>query len=837
MKSPGRWKPLFVALAGIALICALAFPIRALLAQWRLPRGPYRIGWEVDPPEQVQGKGAEPTGLAIDLVRDAARRRGIQLRWVHRDEGSEAALRSGAVDLWPLITVTPERLRVFHISAPYVDALTSFMVRRDGPFQQLEDLSGQTVGYVSTRASDSVPAPIDLQLARRFLPAARLVPRSDPHELIESICNGDLAAGYIEQNVVIQTMMIDGVGCAAGGFAMITPPNSRISLGIGSTRRAAAVADALRDEMDAMALDGSMEKSFARWGYLSGRSVAFVDALRNLRQRERWIRNAGLFFAFLLALATLQSWRVRQKSRRARQAETALRSREDLFRLFMDNSPVLAWMKDAQGRYIYMSEPFRRYFGLQPGLSPNTTDFDIYPHAVADQLRRNDQAALSAGQSIEFTEETPAPDGSLHSWHVYKFPFHDVTGQVFVSGIALDVTERKRAEEEYVALQAQFLQAQKLETVGRLAGGIAHDFNNLLTVIIGYSHKLLIRLEPNHLLRPPLTHISAAAEKAAALTAQLLAFSRRNAGAPRTISLAELVAGIQPMVRSLVEERIEVIVELKERNGRIFADPVLVEQVVINLAMNARDAMPEQGRLFIETARFVVSNDFAAQSLSVPQGDYFTLTVTDTGTGMTPEVQAQLFQPFFTTKEPSKGTGLGLATVYGIVKQSGGAIRVHSTPGLGTSVRIFFPAVDSALDEPEPPVDEAPLFGTETVLLVEDEARVRNFVREILEEHGYRVLDASNGLDALGIARHLVGARIDLLLTDIVMPRMNGMELIRQLETFRPGVRVLRMSGYPDRVCAEVDSEIPWLLKPFTPAALLKKVRETLDTVRSSQTT
>ena len=390
----------------------------------------------------------------------------------------------------------------------------------------------------------------------------------------------------------------------------------------------------------------------------------------------------------------------------------------------------------------------------------------------------------------------------------------------------LDQTERK-------SLERQFRQAQKLESIGQLAGGVAHDFNNLLTVILGYSDMVRAGIARDHSFREPLDQISAAAVRASGLTRQLLTFSRRNAAVPRTLPLDDLVVGIEKMLRRLIGETIEVVLDLKSHAGLIHADPGLVEQVVVNLAVNARDAMPEGGRLFIETARLDIAADFAAQAFSVEPGRFVSLTVTDTGTGMTPEVQARLFEPFFTTKEPGKGTGLGLSTVYGIVKQSGGSISVHSSPGIGTSVRVLFPAIDDrwtpeAVDEPE-----CASSGTETLLIVEDETGVRRYVCRVLESHGYRALDASRGEDAIEIARRY-GGPIDLLLTDVVLPGMSGADVVRHFREIRPGVPVLRMSGYPERFGAQMSDGIPMLQKPFTANVLLNRLRKILDTARGA---
>ena len=396
-------------------------------------------------------------------------------------------------------------------------------------------------------------------------------------------------------------------------------------------------------------------------------------------------------------------------------------------------------------------------------------------------------------------------------------------GQVLC--FVVDLTERKD-------LENQMRQAQKLESIGLLAGGVAHDFNNLLTVILGYADLLRMEIGSGHPLHGAVEQIADAADRAASLTRQLLTFSRRNAGQPCSIALDRLVAGVETMLRRLIGEHIEVIVSSEGRKQSINADPGLIEQVILNLAVNARDAMPDGGELYIETMRLTVSKGFAAPSLSVEPGEYVSLAVTDTGTGMTPEVQARLFEPFFTTKEVGKGTGLGLSTVYGIVKQSGGSITVHSTPGIGTSFRVMFPAVEA--DEPAEfhAGPDGPLEGAETVLLVEDETGVRNYVREVLESHGYCALDAARGEDAIQLAERYRG-RIDLLLTDVVLPGMKGSEVVERFLALRPDAAVLRMSGYPERFGAQLSKGAAHLQKPFTAEKLLRRIRELLDAPKS----
>jgi GAF domain-containing protein len=393
------------------------------------------------------------------------------------------------------------------------------------------------------------------------------------------------------------------------------------------------------------------------------------------------------------------------------------------------------------------------------------------------------------------------------------------------------VDETTRAYDELARTQDQLAQAQKMEAIGRLAGGIAHDFNNLLTVIKGRSQLVLQRLGPEDPLRRQVALVEQTADRAASLTRQLLAFSRKQMLDPRVLDLNVVVDGIENMLRRLIGEDIELRTTLAPDLGTVRADPGQLEQVILNLVVNARDAMPSGGTLTIETANVELTAVPVEGLLDITAGAYVRLSVTDTGVGMSAGTRAHLFEPFFTTKELGKGTGLGLASVYGIVKQSGGAITVRSAPGSGSTFTIFLPRVGEPVEPVRPgrPEGVAP-GGTETILLVEDEDAVRELAREVLQAGGYTVLEARHGQQALEIAEAHQGP-IALLLTDVVMPGMDGPGLARRLAAIRPGTRLLYVSGYADRVTEGGDGlpAAALLHKPFSPAVLAGKVREILD--------
>lgn len=389
-----------------------------------------------------------------------------------------------------------------------------------------------------------------------------------------------------------------------------------------------------------------------------------------------------------------------------------------------------------------------------------------------------------------------------------------------------DITERKR-------LETQFFQSQKMETIGRLAGGIAHDFNNLLTVIKGYTQLSLSHIQEGDPCRENIEEIKAAAERAAELTNQLLTFSRRQILDMKVLDLNTIVRGLEKMTGRIIGEDIEMVTVLDDHLGRVKTDPSQIEQVILNLVVNARDAMPAGGKLAIETANVVLDETYARTHIGVAPGSYMMLSVSDTGCGMSPEIKELIFEPFFTTKEEGKGTGLGLSTIYGIVKQSGGNIWVYSEPGRGTTFKVYLPRVEEETDAlpVQDHTDHLPK-GNETVLLVEDDPSLRALAARVLRYQGYKVLEATNGHEAIGIARESIQERIHLLLTDVVMPHMGGRELVKRMKTLHSEIRVLFISGYTDHTIiyhAGLKPGTPFLQKPFSPTALAQKVREVLD--------
>lgn len=450
--------------------------------------------------------------------------------------------------------------------------------------------------------------------------------------------------------------------------------------------------------------------------------------------------------------------------------------------------------------------------------------------AVDDGRRLEELISKHPQKAADFCDmRLRLKDGSVidAELHMHRIRYH---GKNAILVVPHDCTRRKQLEE-------QLRQAQKMEAVGMLAGGIAHDFNNLLTIINGYSQLLLATLPESDSNHSAVEQIMKAGERAAELTRQLLTFSRRQVLRPKVLDLNAVVTGMGSMLRRLIGEHIELHIVVGPDLGRVHADPGQIEQVVLNLAVNARDAMPEGGTLIVETANTELDQTYTGAHVAVKPGPYVMLAVTDTGTGMDAETRSHLFEPFFTTKGQGKGTGLGLSTVYGIIKQSGGNLGVYSEPGQGTCVKVYLPRVDQpvALDSEKSP--ELAKQGSETILVVEDEEAVRRLISETLQRNGYRVLVAASGREALAITGSHPNA-IQLVITDVVMPQMSGRELAGKLKAQRPDIQVLFISGYTDQAITRnggLESGANFLQKPFTPATLMRKVREILDASGISQ--
>jgi PAS domain S-box-containing protein len=493
---------------------------------------------------------------------------------------------------------------------------------------------------------------------------------------------------------------------------------------------------------------------------------------------------------------------------------------------------------DVEGRITQVNSTALAMFGYSAGEMLGQFVWKLAVDTEQEEAHRIVAAKLSGAMQIgpPFERTFKRKDGTPLPVLVTDALIRDSEGKIAgIHAIHQDITERKRSEKEMAGLQEQLRQSQKMEAVGRLAGGIAHDFNNLLTVIKGYTDLSLLHLQEGDPLWGNIKEIDRASERAKELTRQLLAFSRRQILQVKVLDLNALLLNLEKMLHRILGEDIQLLTVLDENLGRVRVDPGEIEQVIMNLAVNARDAMPSGGELTIETEDVNLDEDYARAHLGVTPGNYVRLAVSDTGVGMPKEVQERAFEPFFTTKEKGKGTGLGLSTVYGIVKQSGGNVWVYSEPGKGTTFEIYLPKVQEKLDHLQSREDSSFfLKGTEVILLVEDEEPLRALVAHFLRHQGYTVLEAMSGAEALRIAEEHAGGRIDLLLTDVVMPQMSGRELADRIENSRPGLKVLFASGYTEDAIVRhgvLEPGVSFLQKPFSLATLGQKIREVLDGV------
>ena len=545
-------------------------------------------------------------------------------------------------------------------------------------------------------------------------------------------------------------------------------------------------------------------------------SFAFRDSLRGL---------FGLVFLFDLytIYQQLQIHHIRRQ----------LTEQEEMFRLITENADDLITVIDLEGRRLYTSPGYSKIFGYSGD--------ELLGTPIDEQIHPDDREAIHIVR-LETFEKGSAPrqeyrfrqkDGEWRTLESNASPVRNQQGEIEkIVVVSRDITDRKLAEQMLRQRDEQLRQAQKMEAVGRLSGGIAHDFNNLLGVIIGYSESLEQHLPADDPLRKSAEQIRKAGERAAALTHQLLAFSRQQVLQPKILDLNAVVIDMGVMLRRLIGVDIELTTRLDSQLGRVKADQSQIEQVVVNLAVNARDAMPDGGSLVIETSNTYVDETLARGLPFLRPGPHILLTVSDTGEGMDLAMQRHIFEPFFTTKPPGKGTGLGLATVYGVVKQSGGVVGVDSKPGKGSRFKIYLPQAESSVVAPAAvPVRGEASRGNDTILLVEDEEALLNLTAAVLGENGYAVLTARDGIQALEVARTFPQP-IHLLLTDVAMPRMGGPALARHMADLRPGIRVLFMTGNAGRdpgLDADLPASIEPLTKPFSHVALINHVRQALD--------
>jgi PAS domain S-box-containing protein len=562
---------------------------------------------------------------------------------------------------------------------------------------------------------------------------------------------------------------------------------------------------------------------------------------RNLLEQQELLAGQAMELELQTEELEAQTTDLAEQTRAAELAAAETTRQRRFLREVVDTIPAFVFAKDRDGRFTFANRALAEAYGttVEQLVGRTDADFNARPDEVA-AFRRASLEVLESGRDIHIPEEVLTDASGTERWlETVKRPLavvdHDGRQETQILGVATDITVRRRAERALRESEERLRQGQRMEAVGRLAGGIAHDFNNVLTAIRSYSEFLLEDLDVRDPHRGDVEEINKAANRAAALTRQLLAFSRQQVLKPRALDLNATVGELAPMLGRLLGSDIRLETRLAPTLGVVLADPGQLEQVLVNLVVNARDAMPEGGALTVETGNVVLDAGDAHRDATLTPGPYVMLAVSDTGIGMDRETKSRVFDPFFTTKDVGKGTGLGLATVYGIVKQSGGYVWVYSEPGQGTTFKIYLPRVDVAADASTTESTSAPAadlaWSNATVLLVEDDPAVRSAARRALLRAGFLLIEASDGAEALTLCPEQGGPTIDLVVTDLVMPEMGGIELAAALRARRPGIRVLYMSGYTRdalRRQSVLEPGAVFLEKPFTPQALVNAVRAAL---------
>ncbi|HEY1661432.1 MAG TPA: ATP-binding protein [Verrucomicrobiae bacterium] len=590
-------------------------------------------------------------------------------------------------------------------------------------------------------------------------------------------------------------------------------------------------------------LHASIWRSFEHAGWVLFEVTFLIIAIRTsltemLSVAERQAKLEDLNETIERTVAERTAELTRENSER-RQTEIELRESQAQLGKAQQIARLGSWEWDLVANKVSWSEETRRLYGHRPedaGFSMETCLERVHPGDIA-RVKEIMAESMRTYQPFICDHRIVLPNGTERTIQGRgEIVVNGDNQPIKMLGTVQDITEAKNAEMALRRSEEKLQQSQKMEAVGRLAGGIAHDFNNLLTVIGGYSAMSLQTMEANHPLQKNITEIQKAAERAGSLTGQLLAFSRKQMLQPRVLQLNEVLRNMEKMLRRLIGEDVQLSTTFDPALGHVKADPGQIEQVIMNLAINARDAMPRGGKLTIHTSNVRVDEKSNYRNRTMGIGEYVLIAVTDNGVGMTSEIKSHLFEPFFTTKGLGKGTGLGLATCYGIICQSEGDIRVYSEPNSGTTFRIYLPRTDAPLDSTASP-DSAQLPpGTESILLVEDDPAVRRLATVILGNCGYKIQESNNAFEALSLVKR--NPRFDLVISDVIMPQMSGKELCDQIKGSFPHIRILLMSGYTDDALAHhgvLDEGLHFLEKPFSPAKLARKVREVLDSPVSPQ--
>ncbi len=766
------------------------------------------------PPYEFLEDGV-PTGFNIDLIQAVAEVMDLSIQidlgpWNQVRHRLETA----QVDILAGMYYSPERDRHVDFSVPHTLVTPGLFVRQDSPIHSLEDLRDR---QVIVQQGD-----IMHDYLKKTGLTSHIIPVRDPSQAMRLLASGRhdgvLLSSKMQGLYIAAQYRLDNLENVA---ADIPPREYCFAVSEGNWK----LLHQLNEGLNIIKATGRYKEIYDNWF--------------GVYEQTRWWEDAVGFLAMPLALVLaligailLWSWslrkRVNQRTRELKESEEHLKT------LFRESPAIVTITSTVDGRFVEVNRAFERLSGYTRDEVIGHTTLEIGLFADPDDRHHIVDRMDSQGQAQNIEINLKSKSGQVIVGLLSATPI-TLRGEPCILSVFSDITERKRAEEEKKRLESQLVQAQKMEAIGNMAGSIAHDFNNILTAILGYTELALESLKSGRVLDEKLAReimeIRHSAQRAAALVQQLLIFSRREMIKSEVLNPSEILLGMEEMLKRLITENITLSISSGDGVYPILAHANQIEQIILNLVVNARDAMPEGGRIDIELVGTVLDEAYVAEHPEARTGPHVLLTVSDTGHGMDAPTMARIFDPFFTTKERGRGTGLGLSSVYGIVKQSGGHITVFSQPHQGTTFKIYFPASSAeVLKKPPAPDEKEVPGGTETILLCEDDENVRRLSTEILESKGYRVIAAANGRDAIALAKRTGG--IDLLVTDIIMPGMDGRTLAEHLKESLAGLKVLFISGYTYDVIVDqgiLDAGVNLLMKPFTRSELLENVRRVID--------
>ncbi len=780
-----------------------------------------RVGVYQNEPKIFVDEDGQATGLFVDLLDDIGKQEGWNLRYVACEWADcLAALERGQLDLMPDVAISPQRERLYDFHKIAVVESWSRIYERSGvDIERLADLDGKRVAVLG----DSIQQTVFERTMRGFGFDVNVVPVTSLKEAFKGTEEGQtdaVIANHFFGDFFHQDYDLSGTPIV---FNMAT----------------LYYATAQGKNADLLA---GIDRQLGRW-LKQPQSPYYTTLLRWTERKPQsrvpeivyWVVGGiSLLLLSVFGVAVLLRLQVRSRTRHLERALETLRESEQRFRRLagewqttFDATHDAIWVLDAEQRVIRANKAMGQAFGRSNSELIGKRAYEIVYNASESPPG---SPFIKMKQSLK--RESVQMEIGGHWFNVAVDPILDPDGML-VGGVATarDITERRKVDEEREKLEAQLIQTQRIEAIGRLAGGVAHDFNNMLGIILGYGELLLARLEKDDPLREDVEAIVDAGKRSGVLTGQLLAFSRQQTLQAEVVDLGDVVKAVEKMLRSLIREDIELKLILRDGLAPVMADAGQIQQVVVNLVINARDAMPNGGELIIETESVTLDETYATSHPSVVPGDYVMLAVTDTGHGMEKEVLDRIFEPFYTTKEKGKGTGLGLATAYGIVKQSGGLIYAYSEPERGTTFKIYLPQTRSKPGAEDGRAAEVKKGEGQLVLVVEDEAPLRKLMEEMLVKLGYRVSLAADANEAISLIED-DGLEPDLLMTDVIMPGMDGAALVKRLRQKHPALDVLYMSGYTPNAVIEqgvLDQGTFFIEKPINLDSLARRVGEAIS--------